>query len=256
MPTMATDQFSSTPSARSIWAMRNAGVVARAPGAERAEQREVLADLRRVHACQLGQLLGGDRRGAGADQLGQDALVDRAGAAPSPRGSASPGPPRRRRRTAVPCPARRSLRRMVPRTLPAAPNRSRCRVSSPGEDEQLPGHDVEPAGGRRLAGHHGQVPVGVDQEAELAWLQVPEGVDAAQRTPSGTSECGRPSRYSLPDSIRAASSMLPTERDTRPPARRPPWPPAAGCRSGRPRSPRRAGRSGRRAAGPARRRHR
>ena len=52
------------------------GFVARTPGAERAEERQVLAHLGRVDPGQRGQLLGGDGRCAGPLELGQDALVD------------------------------------------------------------------------------------------------------------------------------------------------------------------------------------
>ena len=52
-------------------------VVARSPGAERAEQGEVLAHLGGVDGGQRGQLLRGDGGDVGAYQLGQDPLVDR-----------------------------------------------------------------------------------------------------------------------------------------------------------------------------------
>ena len=45
----------------------------------------------------------------------------------------------------------------------------------------------------------------------------PKASTQRNRTPSGTSEGGSPSRYSRPDSRRAASSMLPAERDARHP---------------------------------------
>ena len=113
-------------------------------------------------------------------------------------GTAAP-PARRERRMSKRPPSRRSLRRMVPRSLPAAPNRA-APGPSPGEDEQLPRGDVEPARRRRLAGHHGQVPVGVDEQAELALLRSPNASTQRSRTPSGTSDGGSPSRESRPDS--------------------------------------------------------
>ena len=76
---------------------------------------------------------------------------------------------------------------MVPRALPPAPNRPGgpktapgTGAPSPGQDDQLPRHDIEPMGGRCLAGHHGQVPVGVDQQAELPLAQLTVRVDTLQ----------------------------------------------------------------------------
>src|ERR1700722_13743351 len=56
-------------------------------------------------------------------------------------------------------------------------------TTSPGQDEQLPCRHVEPTCRRRLAGHHGEMPVGVDEQAELPLLQLAERVDAAQLRP-------------------------------------------------------------------------
>src|SRR5271170_7225375 len=58
-------------------------------------------------------------------------------------------------------------------------------ASSPGQDEQLPCGDVEPACRRCLAGHDGEMPVGVDEQAELPLLQLAERVDAPQLHPVG-----------------------------------------------------------------------
>ena len=58
----------------------------------------------------------------------------------------------------------------------------------PRQDHQLPCRHVEPVRGRGLARHHGQVAVGVDQQAELARPSSPKASTQRSATPSGTSD--------------------------------------------------------------------
>ena len=81
---------------------------------------------------------------------------------------------------------------------------------SPGQDEQLPRRHVEPVRRRGLPGHHGQVPVGVDQQAELALLQARRRRrHSAGRRRRGRASCGRPPACAGPGSLCATSSTLP-----------------------------------------------
>ena len=94
-----------------------------------------------------------------------------------------------------------------------------------------PGDHVEPARGRGLTGHHGQVPVGVDQEAELALGSRSAKVSTRRSAAAGERWGNR--RGADPTSTGRLARPCPV-RAARPSGRRPPWPPAGCCRSGRP----------------------
>ena len=147
-------------------------VITGAAGAERTQQRQVLADLGRIHVGQLGQLLGVHVASVLGQQLREE-FGGRPAAGPRwPRGSAS-----RIRRDA----------RLTHQDRTGGSHRTqpgRCvragglgRVGSGrwlGQADDVSGSDPELVGRRTLADHQGKPPVGVDDQAELPRPQLGE----------------------------------------------------------------------------------
>ena len=110
-------------------------VVAHAAGAVGAEVREVLADLRRVHAGGLGQRLGGDRGGALLREVDEAAQVDGQPRRRWPRGSSAPSTATARGRCMAGMLARRERVRKGT-SVPECP-------TSPDERGELGGVDLD-----------------------------------------------------------------------------------------------------------------